>query len=185
MFVLLLLVLSISSFVFAQSGRRITPKSSNAAETTDVYKTSEVDTKALITYKPQPLYSTEARKKNVSGIVVLHLILASSGEIKNITVVKGLPEGLTEEAIEAAKQIEFSPAIKDGKKVSQLVTVVYNFIIDGLTVLADSSKKVYYIADMMNCAHAYSKIAYKDLVTFHDYKEAEAAGYVAAKTNCP
>jgi hypothetical protein len=38
-----------------------------------------------------------------------------------------LPEGLTEQAIEAARDIEFKPASKDGRPVSQYVTVEYNF----------------------------------------------------------
>jgi hypothetical protein len=47
--------------------------------------------------------------------------------VQGISVVKGLPDGLTERAISAAKQIRFTPAEKDGRTVSQYVTLEYNF----------------------------------------------------------
>jgi hypothetical protein len=47
--------------------------------------------------------------------------------VQGISVVKGLPDGLTERAISAAKQIRFTPAEKDGRNVSQYVTLEYNF----------------------------------------------------------
>ena len=40
---------------------------------------------------------------------------------------KGLPHGLTERAIAAARAIQFTPTQKDGQAVSQWVTVEYNF----------------------------------------------------------
>jgi TonB family protein len=50
--------------------------------------------------------------------------------VQGISVVKGLPDGLTEKAIAAAKQIRFTPAQKDGRTVSQYVTLEYNFNIE-------------------------------------------------------
>jgi TonB family protein len=64
----------------------------------------------------------------MSGAVLLRLILRSDGRVDDkIDVLKSLPYGLTEEAIKVAKQIEFVPAEKDGRKVSQYVTIEYNF----------------------------------------------------------
>ncbi len=45
----------------------------------------------------------------------------------NVLVVKGLPDGLTEKAIAAAKQIRFQPAQKDGRAVSQYAVIEYSF----------------------------------------------------------
>jgi TonB family protein len=91
------------------------------------FRQNEVTRKALITFKPEPGFTEEARKNNVTGVVRLRAILSSSGSVTNISVVKGLPDGLTERAIAAAKQIRFSPAEKDGRTVSQYIVLEYNF----------------------------------------------------------
>jgi TonB family protein len=91
------------------------------------FKQGEVTRKALITFKPEPGFTEEARKNNVTGVVRLRAILHSSGGVQGISVVKGLPDGLTEKAISAARQIRFTPAEKDGRSVSQYVVLEYNF----------------------------------------------------------
>ena len=91
------------------------------------FKPGEVTRKAVITAKPEPGFTEEARKNNVTGTVRLRAVLSASGSVQGISVVKGLPDGLTEKAIAAAKQIRFTPAQKDGRTVSQYVTLEYNF----------------------------------------------------------
>jgi TonB family protein len=91
------------------------------------FKQSEVSQRALITFKPEPGFTEEARRNNVTGLVRLRAILSASGEVTNVSVVKGLPDGLTEKAISAARQIKFRPAQKDGRTVSQYVVLEYNF----------------------------------------------------------
>jgi len=58
---------------------------------------------------------------------MLRAVLSSGGQITNIQPMKRLPDGLTEKAIEAARRITFTPAEKDGRPVSQYITLVYNF----------------------------------------------------------
>jgi TonB family protein len=91
------------------------------------FRQNEVTRKALITFKPEPGFTEEARKNNVTGVVRLRAILHASGSVTSIMTVKGLPDGLTEKAIAAAKQIRFTPAEKDGRAVSQYVVLEYNF----------------------------------------------------------
>ncbi|HEV7892179.1 MAG TPA: energy transducer TonB [Pyrinomonadaceae bacterium] len=91
------------------------------------FKPAEVTRKAVITAKPEPGFTEEARKNNVTGTVRLRAVLSASGSVQGISVVKGLPDGLTEKAISAAKNIRFTPAQKDGRTVSQYVTLEYNF----------------------------------------------------------
>ena len=92
-----------------------------------IFSKSEVTRSAVITFKPEPGFTEEARKNNVAGVVRLRAVLSATGEVTNITVVKELPNGLTERAVAAAKQIRFTPADKDGHAVSQYVTLEYNF----------------------------------------------------------
>ncbi|HEY0171720.1 MAG TPA: energy transducer TonB [Pyrinomonadaceae bacterium] len=91
------------------------------------FRQNEVTRKAMITFKPEPGFTEEARKNNVTGVVRLRAILSASGSVTGITTVKGLPDGLTEKAISAARQIRFTPAEKDGRAVSQYVVLEYNF----------------------------------------------------------
>ncbi|MBV9929144.1 MAG: energy transducer TonB [Acidobacteria bacterium] len=91
------------------------------------FRQNEVTRKALITFKPEPGFTEEARKNNVTGVVRLRAILHATGGVQSISVVKGLPDGLTEKAIAAARQIKFTPAEKDGRAVSQYVVLEYNF----------------------------------------------------------
>ncbi|HEV7375762.1 MAG TPA: energy transducer TonB [Pyrinomonadaceae bacterium] len=102
----------------------------NNAEAPDYNKTfnpSQVNVKARILSRPEPQYTEEARKNQVSGTVVLRAVFSSSGQVTNIRAVSGLPNGLTERAIAAARQIRFTPAMKDGHAVSQYIQIEYNF----------------------------------------------------------
>ena len=87
----------------------------------------DVDRKARILSNPVPLRTDEARRNNTVGTVVLRVVLEKSGEVTNIRVVQGLPDGLSEQAVEAARKIKFQPAIKDGRAVSQHLQIEYNF----------------------------------------------------------
>ncbi len=93
-----------------------------------VYKGREVDERAVVTKRPKPGYTEAARADHITGQVRLHAILCPRGYVSNIKVEKGLPDGLTETAIAAAKSIKFRPAKKDGKPVAQSVILEYNFI---------------------------------------------------------
>jgi|GEM_PF-522605 len=92
-----------------------------------VHRVSEVTRKAVITYRPEPNFTEAARRNNVTGTVRLRAVLTATGQVTNISVLRGLPDGLTEKAIEAARQIRFSPAQKNNRPVSQWVVVEYNF----------------------------------------------------------
>jgi TonB family protein len=92
-----------------------------------VFSGKEVSSKARVLSKPEPQYTEEARKNQIVGTVVLRAIFTSSGQVTQIRAVNGLPFGLTERAIAAARQIKFSPATKDGHAVSMYIQLEYNF----------------------------------------------------------
>lgn len=79
--------------------------------------------------KPKPSYTDSARQNQIQGTVILRVTFLASGAIGSISAVKGLPNGLTEQAIAAARSIRFEPAKRDG--VGQAVTkqVEYTFSI--------------------------------------------------------
>ena len=98
-----------------------------------VVSAKEVDVRAVITAKPKPSYTKEARRIGVQGFVTLKVLLSAQGKIARVRIVKGLPFGLSENAIRAACKMEFKPAMKDGQPVAQWLTAEYVFR------LADSS----------------------------------------------
>lgn len=92
-----------------------------------ILTTREVDQPVRILSRPSPTYTDEARRNQISGTVVLRAVFSSSGIVTNIHAVSGLPNGLTERAIAAAKQIRFTPATKDGRPVSMWMELQYDF----------------------------------------------------------
>lgn len=98
-----------------------------------VVSPKEADVRAIITAKPRPAYTKEARRNGVQGFVTLKVLLSARGKVARIRVIKGLPAGLTENAIRAACKMEFKPAMKNGQAVAQWATAEYVFR------LADSS----------------------------------------------
>ncbi|HEV2707334.1 MAG TPA: energy transducer TonB [Pyrinomonadaceae bacterium] len=91
------------------------------------YWPNEVERKARIISKREPMFTEEARQERVNGTVVLRMVLMPDGKVSHILILKGLPAGLSEEAIEAASQMRFEPAIKDGRPVAQFITISYGF----------------------------------------------------------
>jgi len=82
---------------------------------------------AVIKVKPKAEYTKAALRHQVQGTVILRVVLHSSGRVRDVCVVKGLPYGLTRRAVEAAYRIEFEPAVKEGRAISATTLVEYEF----------------------------------------------------------
>jgi len=79
-------------------------------------------------YCPDPQYSEEARKKKLEGKVVLTLIIGPTGRAEKIWEVRGLSDGLTEQAIEVVREWRFKPAQDaKGNAVTVMVPVDVTF----------------------------------------------------------
>jgi hypothetical protein len=79
--------------------------------------------------KPKPAYTDLARIYQISGSVMLRVIFRASGEIGSIAATAKLPFGLTNNAISAAKNIRFAPAMRDGIPFNIAKQVQYTFIL--------------------------------------------------------
>jgi TonB family protein len=75
--------------------------------------TSPVD----ILSKPRPEYTAEGRALKLEGDVVIDLVFLANGSVQVNHVVSGLGHGLDESAVQAAQQIKFKPAKRDGEAV--------------------------------------------------------------------
>jgi TonB family protein len=80
-----------------------------------------------ILYREKAKYTEEARQNKIQGTVVLQVVFNVNGTISDIRVIRGLPDGLTEKAIEAAKKIRFNPAVKSGTPVSVRGNLEFSF----------------------------------------------------------
>jgi TonB family protein len=92
-----------------------------------IYFAPEVATKVKLLEKPEPTYTPQARSAGVVGTVVLRAVFAADGTVKHVLVLRSLPLGLTQQSVAAAKQIKFLPATLDGKPVSMILQIEYNF----------------------------------------------------------
>jgi TonB family protein len=79
--------------------------------------------------KPRANYTDAARQNQVQGKVVLRVTFSANGSIGNISVISGLGNGLTEQAIAAARGIRFEPAKRGGVPYSVTKPVEYTFTI--------------------------------------------------------
>jgi TonB family protein len=80
-----------------------------------------------ILYREKAKYTEEARQNKIQGVVMLQVVFNVNQQITDIRVIRGLPDGLTEKAIEAAKKIRFNPAVKNGAPVSVRGQLEFSF----------------------------------------------------------
>ena len=117
--------------LFCFSGSSVTLRQAAAQDQNQsqdtIYQPAEVTVKAKITRNVQPRYTEQARRNGTSGTVIVRMVLRASGEVTDIVVLKGLPDGLNDSAVRAAQETQFEPAINDDRKVSQYVRLEYGF----------------------------------------------------------
>ncbi|MGA8436601.1 MAG: energy transducer TonB [Candidatus Sulfotelmatobacter sp.] len=76
-----------------------------------------------ITYKPQPVYTDEARSLKLEGEVLLEVSFGANGTLHVNRVVRGLGHGLDEAAMAAANKMRFKPALRMGQPVDSTAVV--------------------------------------------------------------
>jgi TonB family protein len=69
----------------------------------------------------------DARRRNVTGDVLLEIVIRRDGTVGTVRVLHGLGAGLDERAIYAVRQWRFDPARRKGIPVDVLVEVAVEF----------------------------------------------------------
>jgi TonB family protein len=133
-----LFVLSLCSFISGQDTTQPIPGSGigtgkGNGDTNETSKpavsTSDKTIWTRLLSKPPAKYTDTARKNGLEGTVRLRVVFLASGEIGSILPVSFLSDGLTEQAIAAARSIKFEPATRNGIPVSTTKVVEYSFSI--------------------------------------------------------
>lgn len=72
-------------------------------------------------------YTDEGRRRNVTGDVVLEIVVRRDGSVGDVRVMQGLGSGLDERAVGAVRQWRFDPARRKGVAVDVIVEVAVEF----------------------------------------------------------
>lgn len=76
-----------------------------------------------ITFKPNPVYTEEARSLKLEGEVLLEVSFGANGQLHVNRVVRGMGHGLDEAAVAAANKMRFKPALRNGQPVDSTAIV--------------------------------------------------------------
>jgi TonB family protein len=76
-----------------------------------------------ITYKPNPVYTEEARQLKLQGEVLLEVMFAANGQLHVNRIVRGMGHGLDEAAVAAANKMKFKPALRNGQPMDSIAIV--------------------------------------------------------------
>ncbi len=91
-----------------------------------IYVTGDVQKPEKVS-SPAPQYTEIARKARIQGVVILQSIIDEQGNVTEVSILKGLPMGLSESAMDAVRQWKFKPATLNGKPVAVYFNLTVNF----------------------------------------------------------
>ncbi|MFY9621803.1 MAG: TonB family protein [Pyrinomonadaceae bacterium] len=79
----------------------------------------------------EAVYPADAREKNIKGSVILTMVVDREGNPQDIKIWRSLYPSMDQAAIEAARQMRFEPALKDGQPVSETLLIEFYFSLQG------------------------------------------------------
>jgi TonB family protein len=72
-------------------------------------------------------YTEEARRRGLTGEVVLEIVVRRDGSVGDVKLLHGLGSGLDDRAVQAVRQWRFTPADRQGVAVDVIVEVGVEF----------------------------------------------------------
>jgi len=84
-------------------------------------------TRPVIIDGPQPRYTETARRAGVQGTVIVEAVINEQGRVTDVRVLKTLPMGLDQAAVDAVRSWRFKPATLGSKPVKVFYTLTVNF----------------------------------------------------------
>jgi TonB family protein len=80
-----------------------------------------------VTYRVEPEYTERARKKQISGTVVVSAIVDLNGKVRDVKVERSLEPTMDQAAANTLSTWKFEPAMKDGQRVAVRLKVEMSF----------------------------------------------------------
>jgi protein TonB len=77
--------------------------------------------------RPEPTYTEIARKGRIEGFVIIEAIIDVNGNVTDVRILKNLPLGLGDAAMEAVKRWKFKPGTLNGQPVPVIYDLTVNF----------------------------------------------------------
>lgn len=85
-------------------------------------------TKPVAIHRVQPRYTETARRAGVQGVVIVEAVIDEQGRVTNVRVLRGLPMGLEQSAVDAVQQWRFRPAMaSNGKPIKVFFSCTVDF----------------------------------------------------------
>lgn len=81
----------------------------------------------VVTVRVEPVPTSAAKKARISGIVILEVVIDKNGRVRDVQVLKPLPFGLAEAAVDAVKQWQFRPGTLNDEPVDVLFNLTVQF----------------------------------------------------------
>ena len=84
-----------------------------------------------VTFKPEPVYTQDAKDHHIEGDAVVKVVFRANGTIEVLGLVRGLGYGLDEPALQVARGIRFRPALNAAAEPVDFPTnVIIHFVIN-------------------------------------------------------
>jgi protein TonB len=84
----------------------------------EVFQVGGEVTQPVKVHAPAPVYTEIARRARVQGLVLLQAVIDREGNVVSAEIVRGLPMGLDDSALEAVRQWRYEPATLRGRPVA-------------------------------------------------------------------
>lgn len=106
------------------------------------YPAQEVDVHPTALQVIQPSYPEKAADANVTGSVVLVLLLDESGKVQELSVAEANPPGMFEQsALDAFRNARFAPAQRHGRVVKSRMRIKVTYELTAEKPLVDKTKQ--------------------------------------------
>lgn len=106
-----------------------TPSTSEMIQTSlgDTLKVTGPEYAPKVLRRVKPFYPESARANRTSGPVKMNTLISASGDVVDVEIIEGVPDGLSEAAAQAVRQWKFAPTFRDGTAIPVLLEMTINF----------------------------------------------------------